>query len=619
MKTLKTLFVITISLLTFQLNAQIKISNANGTNGYVGVGMTTTPNALLDIAGQVHMLCNSTAYPSLNLSASQGTYFQWNYLTGSTGETDFINQQGTGTGGFAFYNANNATKTISGFAPLMFLAGNGNLGIGYTNNTINGTTYTLAVNGPVIASSFTGIIQTSNLTGIIGISNGGTGVTTAQSAINALTGTQTSGYYLRSNGTNSILSKIQASDVPTLNQNTTGTAANVTGTVLVANGGTGTTNGSITGTGALSFIAGGTNQNVTITPSGSGYTLFNTGILLANGWLSTNGSSSMQLGTGNVAPIIHIMTNGNVGVGSQATNPSYALDLGTTNSPYIRAYVVSPSDSTLKTNIKNVTGALASLKLLEGVTYKLKPGSTTSNLSTITANSSSITQNQIDTALQNRTHYGFLAQDLQKVYADLVFSDNSNILSIDYQGLVPILVEAVKTLSTKYESDSIKILNLTNRIKSDSISNNKIISLLQKRISADSIYFVNQITSLTTQINQCCSKTTTKSVSSDKISISSDQTPTQSMATADVATLAQNSPNPFSQNTTIGYYLPANVVNAAIYIYNLQGAQIQANTVSDRGNGSMVISGNSLAAGMYIYALITDGTLIDTKRMILTN
>jgi hypothetical protein len=36
------------------------------------------------------------------------------------------------------------------------------------------------------------------------------------------------------------------------------------------NGGTGTQTGSITGTGALTFAAGGTNQNVNITPSGSG-------------------------------------------------------------------------------------------------------------------------------------------------------------------------------------------------------------------------------------------------------------------------------------------------------------------------------------------------------------
>ena len=57
----------------------------------------------------------------------------------------------------------------------------------------------------------------------------------------ALAGAATTGQYLRGNGTNVVMSAIQAGDVPTLNQNTTGTAANVTGTVAIANGGTGQT------------------------------------------------------------------------------------------------------------------------------------------------------------------------------------------------------------------------------------------------------------------------------------------------------------------------------------------------------------------------------------------
>jgi hypothetical protein len=40
--------------------------------------------------------------------------------------------------------------------------------------------------------------------------------------------------------------------------------------IAVASGGTGTTNGSITGTGALTFTAGGSNQSINLTPSGSG-------------------------------------------------------------------------------------------------------------------------------------------------------------------------------------------------------------------------------------------------------------------------------------------------------------------------------------------------------------
>ena len=62
----------------------------------------------------------------------------------------------------------------------------------------------------------------------LAIAQGGTGQTTQQSAIDALTGAQSSGKYLRSDGTHSTLSTIQALDVPTLNQNTTGNAATAT-------------------------------------------------------------------------------------------------------------------------------------------------------------------------------------------------------------------------------------------------------------------------------------------------------------------------------------------------------------------------------------------------------
>lgn len=54
--------------------------------------------------------------------------------------------------------------------------------------------------------------------------------------------------------------------------------------LTIANGGTGTTNGSITGTSALIFRAGGTGQNVTITPSSGGYTLLNGNVGIGTQW-----------------------------------------------------------------------------------------------------------------------------------------------------------------------------------------------------------------------------------------------------------------------------------------------------------------------------------------------
>lgn len=96
-----------------------------------------------------------------------------------------------------------------------------------------------AADVPTLNQNTTG--TASNVTGVVAFANGGTGQTTRQDAMDALAGAVTSGQYLRGNGTDVVMSAIQAADVPTLNQNTTGTAANVTGTVAIANGGTGQT------------------------------------------------------------------------------------------------------------------------------------------------------------------------------------------------------------------------------------------------------------------------------------------------------------------------------------------------------------------------------------------
>jgi hypothetical protein len=108
-----------------------------------------------------------------------------------------------------------------------------------TSNSTLTTLSSLSLPGSQVSGNISG--NAANVTGTVAIANGGTGATTAAAALTALAGTQASGQYLRSNGTNTLLSTIQAGDVPTLNQNTTGTAANVTGIVATANGGSGQT------------------------------------------------------------------------------------------------------------------------------------------------------------------------------------------------------------------------------------------------------------------------------------------------------------------------------------------------------------------------------------------
>ena len=124
------------------------------------------------------------------------------------------------------------TATVNAQGQLTALA---DTNIAITNTQVSGLgtmSTQSAASVAITGGSITGITD-------LAIADGGTGQNTAAAAITALTGTQISGQYLRSNGTNALLSAIQAADVPTLNQNTTGTAANVTGTVAIANGGTG--------------------------------------------------------------------------------------------------------------------------------------------------------------------------------------------------------------------------------------------------------------------------------------------------------------------------------------------------------------------------------------------
>ena len=136
---------------------------------------------------------------------------------------------------------------------------------GYTitiyNSTVIGNT-TAAGTGVAIANGDKVIVWSdatnfydvkgSGITGTLAIANGGTGQTTQQTAINALVGAQTNNRVLRSDGTNSTLSQVVLT-------------TDVTGTLPVANGGTGvTTAAAITSlVGNLLFPVGSIYTNAT--------------------------------------------------------------------------------------------------------------------------------------------------------------------------------------------------------------------------------------------------------------------------------------------------------------------------------------------------------------------
>jgi len=148
---------------------------------------------------------------------------------------------------------------------------------------------------------------------------------------------------------------IVAADIPTLNQNTTGTASNVTGTVAIANGGTGATtapnaltnlgaypasnpNGYTSNTGTVTSVGGtGTVNGITLTGSVS-----TTGNLTLGGTLSGVSLTTQVTGTLPVA-------NGGTGVTTSTGTGSVVLS----NSPTL----VTPSLGTATgTSFNGITG-----------------------------------------------------------------------------------------------------------------------------------------------------------------------------------------------------------------------------------------------------------------------
>lgn len=84
------------------------------------------------------------------------------------------------------------------------------------------------------------------------------------------------------------------------------------------------------------------------------------------------------------------------------------------------------------------------------------------------------------------------------------------------------------------------------------------------------------------------------------------------------AKLFQNAPNPFSKTTTIKYSLPASAKRAAISITNMDGVKIKTFVLNSKNGEALNINGGELSAGTYVYTLMVNDVLIDSKKMILT-
>ncbi len=227
------------------------------------------------------------------------------------------------------------------------------------------------------------------------------------------------------------------------------------------------------------------------------------------------------------------------------------------------------SDRKLKTDIKPLDNSLEKIKLLNPCSYIFKKDEEFKNLN-----------------LPQGKQMGLIAQELAEVFPELVNENPANkrennkgelveytpsFKSVQYVSLIPVLISGIKEQQQLIENQNKKIADLEEKI--NVLSENK--------------------TNNATSINQLNSA-------------------------ADGFSLDQNIPNPFSQETVINYILPQQIKNASLIVYDLSGKQLTSFPLELNAK-SITITSDKLSAGIYIYSVMADGKIMDSKRMVVAD
>ena len=232
----------------------------------------------------------------------------------------------------------------------------------------------------------------------------------------------------------------------------TGISSTAMGQVTTASGNSSTAMGYITtASGAYSTVMGegGTASGSASTAMGrsttaSGYSSTAMGyITIASGYSSTamganttasdyaslvigqynsSGSSATSAGSFNTANTAFVIGNGTASnAKSDAFKVMFNGDTTVSNDLTVSGDVVISSDARLKSNIVSLGATLSKLLLIDGKSYE-KDG---------------------------KQRIGVLAQEIQEVFPELVTEDGNEMLAVNYQGLVPVLINALKEQDEK--------------------------------------------------------------------------------------------------------------------------------------------------------------------------
>ena len=147
----------------------------------------------------------------------------------------------------------------------------------------------------------------------------------------------------------------------------------------------------------------------------------------SSGSTVTNNATSFN--TSNTAFVIGNGTSGSL---SDAFKVMFNGDATVSNDLTISGDVVISSDARLKSNIVSLGSTLTKLLQIDGKSYEMK----------------------------GKQKIGVLAQEIQEVFPELVSEDDNEMLAVNYQGLVPVLINALKEQDEKMKEQGKKINRL---------------------------------------------------------------------------------------------------------------------------------------------------------------
>ena len=210
-----------------------------------------------------------------------------------------------------------------------------------------------------------------------------------------------------------------------------GVATTASGGSSTAMGGSTTASGNnSTAMGAGTEASGGSSTAMGFQTTESDYASFVTGQYNLLGSTITN--SATEFSPDNTAFVI--------GNGTDGDNRSDALTVLFDGTTTIAGDLSINSDARLKANIISLGSTLAKLLQIDGKTYTMKKDE------------------------NKKQKIGVLAQDIEKVFPELV-SESNGVKSVNYQGLVPVLINALKEQDSKMKEQDSKINEQEARIE----------------------------------------------------------------------------------------------------------------------------------------------------------